>query len=566
MIKRITLENFKGIRERVEIKLSPITLLFGANSSGKSTVVHALHYALEVLAHDNLDADHTTLGGHSIDLGGFRNLVHGHEIDRRIKLFFEFDTSTSLLADYSDGALDGAPKLDEDETYADIDDQLMSAWVALEIGWSLALNAPQVYVFEVGANGHEEPFARIEAGTTRSLPTTLTVNTNHPLLFDAGVNGTYTVGEEATPASYLAWLLESAVDVRPDGMATLSVFDQPSAIPRWRAPLRVWADPEEKIAIELAAARRIVSKVVVGIGELLVHRLEKLLYVGPLREVPPRNYRPPLTEDLARWAEGLGAWDALNRGGAKLAAATSRWMDRLGAGYRIELREVLEISTGLAAFQGILGSLVKDAGDSIAAESDDGKTSLLKDEIPLHITLEEAKILRHGLLALTQARKRQDLVLVDQKSGIVVRPNDVGVGISQVLPVIVAAIYRGERGAGSFVVIEQPELHIHPRLQVGLADLFIEQTAGGGNTDHSFLLETHSEHLVLRLLRRIRETSRGTLPEDVPEVHAQDVAILYVEQVEGGGVQIRPLRIDDDGEFLDVWPDGFFDERMKEVY
>ncbi len=61
MITRIELENFKGIRERGAIDLKPITLLFGANSAGKSTVIHALHYALEVLGYANLDASHILL-------------------------------------------------------------------------------------------------------------------------------------------------------------------------------------------------------------------------------------------------------------------------------------------------------------------------------------------------------------------------------------------------------------------------------------------------------------------------------------------------------------------------
>ena len=80
MITKITLENFKSIKDRVEIDIKPITLLFGPNSAGKSTVVQALHYLKEVLRY-NLDPGKTSIGGEAIDLGGFANLVHRSRSD-----------------------------------------------------------------------------------------------------------------------------------------------------------------------------------------------------------------------------------------------------------------------------------------------------------------------------------------------------------------------------------------------------------------------------------------------------------------------------------------------------
>jgi hypothetical protein len=82
MITGISIENFKGIRERVQLDFRPITLLFGANSAGKSTVLHGLHYAREVFERHNLDADQTIAGGPYVDLGGFRNFIHRGTPDR----------------------------------------------------------------------------------------------------------------------------------------------------------------------------------------------------------------------------------------------------------------------------------------------------------------------------------------------------------------------------------------------------------------------------------------------------------------------------------------------------
>jgi AAA ATPase domain len=84
-LSRIEIENFKGIGERQVIDLAPITLLFGPNSAGKSTILQALHYVREILDRQNLDPD-KTVGGGLTDLGGFRALVHQHDIERSIRI------------------------------------------------------------------------------------------------------------------------------------------------------------------------------------------------------------------------------------------------------------------------------------------------------------------------------------------------------------------------------------------------------------------------------------------------------------------------------------------------
>src|SRR5438874_13054301 len=84
-LSRIEIENFKSVAERQAIELKPITLLFGPNSAGKSTILQALHYLREILERQNIDPDLTIAGG-LIDLGGFATLVHNHELDRGIRI------------------------------------------------------------------------------------------------------------------------------------------------------------------------------------------------------------------------------------------------------------------------------------------------------------------------------------------------------------------------------------------------------------------------------------------------------------------------------------------------
>ena len=79
------------------------------------------------------------------------------------------------------------------------------------------------------------------------------------------------------------------------------------------------------------------------------------------------------------------------------------------------------------------------------------------------------------------------------------------------------------------------------------------------------LVETHSEHIMLRLLRRIRETSENEFPPGAPSLTADQVAVIYSEQA-ADALKLTSLRIAADGDFIDRWPRGFFAERVKELF
>jgi len=95
MLPPLEIENFKGIASRQHIDFAPLTLLFGANSAGKSTVLQALLYLHELIERSSADVDRTDIGGNTLDLGGFARLVHRHEIGRAIVLRAEFSTPLS---------------------------------------------------------------------------------------------------------------------------------------------------------------------------------------------------------------------------------------------------------------------------------------------------------------------------------------------------------------------------------------------------------------------------------------------------------------------------------------
>ena len=150
------------------------------------------------------------------------------------------------------------------------------------------------------------------------------------------------------------------------------------------------------------------------------------------------------------------------------------------------------------------------------------------------------------------------LELIDLKRDITVNPAGVGIGISQLIPVIIA-IFSGEN---HLTAIEQPELHIHPAMQLNLADVFI--SAVNLNPQKQFLIETHSEHLILRMQTRIRETMANLAPNLDLLLKPEQVSIYYVKTEEAQSVFTK-LDLDEEGEFEEDWPDGFFEERIEEV-
>ena len=147
----------------------------------------------------------------------------------------------------------------------------------------------------------------------------------------------------------------------------------------------------------------------------------------------------------------------------------------------------------------------------------------------------------------------------DKRTGTKIRHQDMGTGISQLLPVITSACISQDQ----IVVIEHPEANLHPALQTKLGDVFIESALGErGNT---FILETHSEHLILRLLRRILETTDGDLPPGLRKITPDDIAVIYANPG-AEGTKLTELRVTEDGDFIDEWPMGFFTEREDEIF
>jgi predicted ATPase len=140
--------------------------------------------------------------------------------------------------------------------------------------------------------------------------------------------------------------------------------------------------------------------------------------------------------------------------------------------------------------------------------------------------------------------------------------DDVGYGIGQLLPLLVehARLSREPelRAPPRLLLVEQPELHLHPKLHADLVSVLANARTPGECDDSStapqVIAETHSEHMVLRLQKHVR---RG-------ELKPEDISLVFVEQRDSGSSAVTPIALDDQGRFRQRWPYGFFPERQKE--
>ena len=132
---------------------------------------------------------------------------------------------------------------------------------------------------------------------------------------------------------------------------------------------------------------------------------------------------------------------------------------------------------------------------------------------------------------------------------------DVGSGIPYCLPWLTAITANGT------VWIQQPELHLHPALQTRAGDVLIDASSRGETT---IVVETHSEHIILRLLRRIRDTAKN--PETPFSLEHDELEVYYFDPEVASGTTITRLPVTEEGEFYMPWPKGFFRERDEDLF
>lgn len=568
--------NFKAFADTQRIPLKPITLIFGPNSAGKSSFIHSLalaheaQFGREKRSLARLDVHHTDVGGSAIDLGGFRQYVHRGQLNKRVEWGAELKVS-ALAAD-------------KDQRLA----QLLASveTVALNIALGIELDdqdrprngaAPRVDAIEVTGDGAE--LLRMSSRRADGQGSSLRLDriaSDHPIFRQVlkAIVESATTSEEMRPEDFEG-ANEAIAALLPDFLIRVDQFfptavDLPKAEGAELSPVSMLfpvskGNRKEDIA---QAVRfylpRTLNELIKGLADTLSAELKQLQYLGPLRSFPPRHLAFAEHEDANWYAGGGYAWDVVRRDDA-VREAVNGWLgsDKLKTPYKLVVRSLVAADQLKDPLAGGLDAIADDE-DAMFLGSVDKDGFVMNhypprdDARPFFQDVDASAEVLVKAVESSDIDRIRELVLVDQRTSTVVTHRDVGIGISQVLPVLVMAY--GSRA--KLLAMEQPEIHLHPALQAELADVFIE--AALGPRQNTFILETHSEHLILRLMRRMRETyqkkSTGVLP-----VTPSDVSVLYVEP-DGARSIVREMPLNELGELVKSWPGGFFEEGLREQF
>lgn len=444
MLNHLHIKNFKAWKDTGAIRLAPLTVIFGANSAGKSSLGHLL-LALQQTARstDRRRALHLGDASSPIDLGTFVDCLHGHDLEQAL---------------------------------------------SFELGWTL----PR----PLEVRDPLQPAARYQ-GDRMQLDVTLVA------------------GKAQQPeVQALRYALSSAgtevldVALHRDDKRRLSLTSTHYGFKM--ADGRKWPleEPEKFYRLsDTSVARYKNAGFLADFALATESMLDRLSYLGPLRRPPQRIY--PWSGDTPASVGQFGEHAV-----AAILAAQ-------GEGRRLN-RQAGHHTRGFAEF---IAEWLKDLG-------------VIHD---------------FAVRPLAPGRKEYEVLVRTHARSPEVKITDVGFGVSQILPALVQAFYCPPH---STVWMEQPEVHLHPQVQAELADVFISATQARENgrpRDVQLIVESHSEHFLNRLQRRVAEGA----------VHPEDVAVYFCRRSESA-TELEPLRLNVFGE-IENWPDNFFGDEMADI-
>jgi predicted ATPase len=440
----IRIENFKLWQDTQSVLLAPITVLFGTNSSGKSSIEQFLLMLKQTAASsDRVRVLHAGDRSTPVDVGDFPDYIHHHDVTRPLRFRLAWTQPKPLVVEDA------------------LDDSF--SFVAERITFSAELV--------------QGPRAQLRVARLEYL-----------LVASDGAELRVTMAQDAQRSTKYRLAFEGFEAVRNKG--------RPWELP---SPIRFYGFPDEAIGYFQNTA------FLADLSLALERQLGRISYLGPVRTYPRRYYLwSGTTPEHVGWQ------------GEETVEAILASRDRL---YNFKKRQaVVSLEAAVARWLKQLGLI-----DSFEVSP------------------------------IAEGRPHQEVRVRVQGSPDTVLLTDVGFGVSQVLPVLVQCLYAEP---DSTIVLEQPELHLHPKVQMALADVLIQVVRARENSTErriQMIIESHSEHFLRRLQRRIAEAS----------VEPSEVALYFCDVARGVG-RLRQLEVDLFGD-IGNWPHDFFGDPMEDI-
>ena len=442
MLTNIRLRNFKAFKDSGSIEIAPLTVLTGPNSSGKSAIIRAM-MALRQTVNNRDRGTAFVPTGDFVDLGPYEDLVFMHDdkslVSLEVVATTHFPYSTLLGMEAPVGADVAEISVSVEFAYLKSIDRIYLSHSTVSLG-----------------SGAVEVRKETKGGEQRGRSYRTSVK--------------FPGGRSAN--------LADSTDAKFHTAPPFQVGDDPFSASRISAKGLSSTQMEELTATQFANMTE----------AFVVHKMDSLYYVGPLREKPRRMYI-----STGETPSDVGTAGELGPAVLWSASETSQFDSVKLAGWCSTMGLAVEIK--LAAVQG-------------------------------------------GYFRV---------LVIDPHTKLPVNLPDVGVGTSQILPVLIQGLMAP---AGATLLLEQPEIHLHPKVQADLADFLIEVSQRGV----AVIVETHSEHLITRIQRRIAE-----------EACRQDAVALYYLKPSEEGSKIFRVNINEFGQTPSP-PEGFFEEGFEETF
>ena len=618
MLKHLILENFKAFRERTVIDFAPITLIYGKNSSGKSSIIQSLLLLRQSQQNARAELDFV---GDLVDLGSSRHAYHGQKIDRAIDNPMEITPIFSVTTEQDSIQRNVSEPSPHSETSA----LRGSGWrlhpkpgeARLEVtGHPIYTNntqAEQLVFPHTAIASLSAPFARRDASDVFGNAAEFLPNSRY---FQSIYQSDKDLILSYFQGNLQAWIdiFSSPNNVRPniDGTAERlpkSVIERELRLLRWLSP-----DNWTHSSLLLAARHRSDSLLGSTSRRSLPNRDQSFffsLFLDQIRQsfedptidsstlslrdvdiitsqsLPDPIPNSMLVSDVLEFSKGF-LLDLLNDYTNDISVGTffAEYAQLHSEDFPFHLRRFVQANESFSNrpfFTPYISSIIR-AFDTTRDQVDQfryiGPARVQAPRFRAAVTTSDRMLDPQGsrvdhMLAINevvkdktdtwlqkfgvpyrldakiemQAVQSTDITtvsLIHKTTGTQLGSSDVGYGISQILPIIVQ-ICMLQNGA---LLIEQPELHLHPSMQSNIGSLFAETILSSSGAQ--IIAETHSEHLVRRIQSLVGKGRKngGLDPEDV--------SLICVDQTSSGDSYVIPIPLNHEGGFTVRWPGGFF--------
>ena len=593
MIKGLLIERFQSIVGPCRLGLKELTFLYGPNSAGKSSVLDLLKLFQDIAS---LKMGSLNFNGAPIRKGTRESLAVGIE--------FTFDSSNRLdesdahrLSRYEDGIYQS--NFDDKKFFKALKDKLICIKI-IAGGTPADDDCLEIHI-------DDRLFLKISSEPTWFNPSLEIIEFGEALDGSDPVYGYVLVNKTIAGYEHLDLWSPMLLGNKRLDLEIFKFFE---------------SETEDKIEVRGLDFHLLTSSIDLfgGRGRLLVPHLSNGAHLGEWSresffEFFNDFYQPLPPDDMASRKEGYSKWLGLisedtKKRSASINSSLWSWSDRLSLlleAFLLRLsaemsftlvpgeRKIIDSSCPL-----LYGGLEDASCDSNALKYHESLATYFSKNIQAtqgHETVERSEFVNEALEGLMPSLGKYKLLPLISKAepvksswplgtdletnftdgdgsfwrqgyalypylssdnlpGTAINFKDIGSGVSFVFPILTSI------DVGALVIIEQPELHLHPRAQCEIGDVFIS----GINHKRNMIVESHSEHILLRISRRIRETSRGQLGNPILKLKPNQVVIHYFRPNGDGTTTIFPIRFDKEGDFLDLWPDGFFSERESEIF